>query len=178
MTREDDPNRLVTVHVGPAWEVDLRAMVLTEAGIDIFTPDRMTKAMDPFITGANPLDSRLQVRAADAERAVKVFEEARERLEAQPVFDDADAGEDEDGDDDPVDDVEWLASRTRWAALIGFGLPFALFSGWLYLRACREHGRRSQAHGLTLAAFALSVVAIGSLVTWLVLWEVVPTLVG
>jgi len=173
VARKDDPHRLVTVHVGPLWDVELLAMQLEEAGIDAFLPDKMTKTVDPFITGANPLDTRLQVRADDAEQASAIVEEARARLKAAAPDDD----EEEPGEA-PEDEVEWLASRTRWAALIGFTIPFALLSGWLYLQACREYGRRSRFHGLTLAAFGISVVAVGVPLAWLLLGWVVPTVVG
>ena len=46
---------MVTIHGGPAWDVELLAMQLEEAGIDCFLPDKMSKTVDPFITGANPL---------------------------------------------------------------------------------------------------------------------------
>ena len=63
--------------------------------------------------------------------------------------------------------MEWLASRTQWAtvagiALLGITLPLAIWSGWLYLRACRVHGTRAQAHGLTLAAIGLAICALSA----------------
>ena len=182
MSKTPDPNRLVTVHAGPAWDVELLAMQLDGAGIDSFQPDKMTKTVDPFITGANPLASRLQVRAADAEEATSIIAEARENLQPVPLGDD-DEEEEEDDDledeaDEPADEVEWLATRTRWAALLGITLPFAFFSGWLYLKACRAYGRRSRAHGLTLAAFALSIVACVLPLAWLLFFEVVPSVLG
>ena len=178
MSRTPDPHRLVTVHAGPAWDVELLAMQLDGAGIDSFQPDKMTKTVDPFITGPNPLSSRLQVRVADAEQATKIIEEARERLKPDPLGDDDDEEDDDDSEEEagePADEVEWLATRTRWAALMGITLPFAILSGWLYLKACRAYGRRSRFHGLTLAAFALSIVACVLPLAWLVVFEVVPS---
>ena len=176
MARPPDPNRLVTVHAGPAWDAELLAMQLDEAGIDSFLPDKMTKAVDPFITGANPLSSRLQVRAVDFEQASRIIEEARESLKPAPLEDDEDAEDDE--DEEPEDEVEWLATRTRWAALIGITLPFAFFSGWLYLKACREYGRKSESHRLTVAAFVLSIVSLGVPLGWLLWSELVPSVIG
>ena len=180
MTKADDPDRMVTVHAGPAWDVELLAMQLDEVGIASFLPDKMTKAVDPFITGANPLESRLQVRAVDAERAAEVVEAARESLRPAALEgdDEDDDEEDDEYDMTPEEEVEYLATRTRWAALMGITLPFALFSGWLYLKGCKEYGLRSKAHGLTLAAFGLAVLSVLVPIGWILWHTVVPSLVG
>lgn len=181
MPKPPDPNRMVTVHSGPAWDVQLLAMQLEEAGIASFQPDTMTKAVDPFITGANPLASRLQVRLRDAEEATALVEAARESLRPAELEGDDDYDEEDDAVENgqtPEEEVESLATRTRWAALMGFTLPFALVSGWLYLRASRAYGIRSRSHGLTIAAFGLGVVALLVPLVWLVWNEVFPTVIG
>lgn len=178
MATPADPNRMVTIHGGPAWDVELLAMQLADAGIDCYFPEKMVRTVDPFITGANPLESRLQVRATDAARATEVIEQARARLEpGRVVGDDLDGEDDEEsegGEDSsaPREEVESLARRTRWAALfglmvMGLTLPLAILTGWLYLRASRAYGIRSQAHGMTLAAFGFSLVAVvGFVLMW------------
>ena len=61
--------RWVTVHAGPPWQIELLSGLLDENGIPSFQPDRTTKVVDPFITGANPLSARLQVAAASGTSA-------------------------------------------------------------------------------------------------------------
>ena len=164
--------RLVTVHSGSLWEVELLAGLLEGAGIPTFLPDHLTKRVDPFITGANPLTARLQVRAEDAERAAALLESERSGRTEETAEEVSDgAGPEpplpEDGDDDamsPEEELRYLASRTRWWALIscvlGFlTLPFALLYFITYLRAVREYGRRAPGHTLTVAAPLLVTAA-------------------
>jgi len=174
MARPPDPDRLVTIHAGPPWDVDLLAMKLREQGIESFVPDARTMTVDPFITGTGTLDWRLQVRLADAERATAIVDEARKGLHAEPdpaADAEAEAGTEED-EESAEEEVEGLARRTRWAAVfgvmvMGLTLPFAMLYGWFYLKACRAYGIRARAHGLTLAALGLSVCI---LVAYVLLW--------
>jgi hypothetical protein len=81
-------HRWVTVFTGPPLEVELMQGRLEAEGFLAFQPDRLTKTVDPFITGPNPLEVRLQVPddAASAARALI------ERLRAANAADDADEG--------------------------------------------------------------------------------------
>ena len=159
-----DP-RLVTVSTGPTWQVELLHGLLEEEGIDSFLPDRTTKIVDPFITGPNPLSRRLQVRAEDEARALEILRTAPDHEPA-----DKDEGEDVDEADEetaPEEEVEYIATRTRWAALLMLTFPFAVFYGFLYLFAVRDLGVRAKKHGLTVAAFVMATaLLIGSVVAF------------
>jgi hypothetical protein len=174
--------RLVTVHAGSLWEVELLAGLLDAEGIATFLPDHLTKRVDPFITGANPLTSRLQVREEDAERATAILSSERSRLAEDAG---AGLGDEEDevggpagtpsygpgeiqGDDaeemTPDEELRYLATRTRWWSLISCAvafltLPFALLYFITYLRACKEYGRRAPGHGFTIATMLIVLAA-------------------
>ena len=154
-------DRWVTVYGGPIWEAQMVRDRLDDEGIESFLPDETTKVVDPFITGGNPLAVALQVRAPDAERAqalVATYHKAPpEGEEAHEVPD----GE-EDEEEDDGDDLDWLATRTRWASLLLITAPFAIVTGVLYLIACRDEKRRAPYHALTVTGFATS--------TMLLLW--------
>ena len=50
----------LTVCVGSMSEIVALRAVLEDAGISTFVPDSMTKVIDPFITGGNVFEVRLQ----------------------------------------------------------------------------------------------------------------------
>ena len=157
--------RLVTVHAGPLWEMQLLQGQLEELGVPSFIPDETTKAVDPFITGGNPLATNLQVPEEYADRAMALIERNRRVAEQQEPPADA----------TPLDTAlarqGRLGRRIRWAAIAWFTAPLALVMGVVYL-ARLERGRpRPEGHGFTLAAIVLAipltlvlVVVFGSLV--------------
>lgn len=173
--------RLVTVHAGSLWEVELLAGLLQDEGIRTFLPDHLTKRVDPFITGGNALVARLQVPAEDAERAAAVLAAAKTDLadaaaeeasfgdEGEEHEEGADRGEDDDEEDEddaeamtPDEELRYLASRTRWWALVSCALafltlPFALIYFGFYLQACRAHGKKAPGHAFTIAVVAVTV---------------------
>ncbi len=157
--RAVDPKRAsswITVHVGPPWEVEMLGGMLEQAGFPVFLPDRATKSVDPFITGFAPLSSRLQVPSGEVEAAQEVLRRARARARADASREaDAKDGASDEGEPTAEEELSFLATRTRWAALLGVTSPFAVFYGVLYLIACRKHGIRDRRHGLTLAGLAL-----------------------
>lgn len=58
----------------------LTIQALLEAhGIPTYIPDAQTKVMDPFITGANPLQLELRVPAEAAFDAKRLLEEGKEQ---------------------------------------------------------------------------------------------------
>jgi hypothetical protein len=166
--------RLVTVFSGPLWAADLHQGLLEEEGIPTFLPDHVTKRVDPFITGFSPMFARIQVRAEDAERA-RALLEAAPAVGAAGGEDGAAGGEDENENDAEAgartpgadEDLEALAARVRWwcllsACLFVLPLPFALYQGWLYVRACRRQGARTPGYGNTLGGLVL--ITLGALV--------------
>lgn len=114
----------VTVFRGKPWEISLRAGFLEEQGIATYQPDATMKVMQPFATGALPLDGQLQVAEEAVEQALALLAELAEEdlqrsdedLDAMALATAPDpdlgidaeeaaayAAEDEDEDDDPVD---------------------------------------------------------------------------
>lgn len=161
----------VNIFAGPMWEVDLKKARLEAEGIRAFVPDAATKLIDPFVTGANPLMTQLWVSVEDADVAQEVISLRVEPLAAPagaraPAADDA-------GDDESTwtqDEIESLARRTRWSALMTFTWPLALFYGWLYAVASRESGLRAGAHALTLFCIVLGVVSMAA--TGVLFWVI------
>lgn len=64
---------LVTVYVGSHARVAVLEALLANSGIPCFVPDRITKTMDPFITGEAPLDLRLQVPTPHVSAALELI---------------------------------------------------------------------------------------------------------
>ncbi len=162
--------RWITVFEGPAAKAAFLRGLLESHDIDCVVPDELTKLVDPFITGANPFQVRLQVREADALRAGEVLTSA-----AVPAgSDDADGNDagppsvEADQDDEVVEAAQAAsesaldrpALRTMLLTVLVVTAPLALLSFALYLRDCRRRGARSSLHvGVWLAAgIALAVV--------------------
>ena len=140
---------LVTVYVGPHARVAVLEGLLAAVGIPSFVPDRMLKTIDPFITGANPLDLRLQVPTQFVARTLTLLatDETVTRDEAERDPEAARSLE-----------VTRLGRRIRFAALFGFTSPFALAYARRYLREARALPEPPAMHFWTLAAIPLAVV--------------------
>lgn len=155
---------LTTVFAGPPWLVMLLEGRMEAAGIPSFVPDRLVKTIDPFITGASPLDLRLQVPAAhlaDARALVEEYEAEERRAAAVPSPEAAELAVDRHG------------RRIRWAALFGVTAPFALYYAPRYVRAAAALPARPRSHAWTLAAFPLAVLT-GALALWWLTGFLVP----
>lgn len=139
---------LVTVYYGPIWKILLIEGRLEAEGIPVLVPDRMIKTIDPFITGSNSLDLRLQVpsKYADAARALLAEEEDEERHAEELPPADAE-----------VLELTRLGRRICFAVLIPFTSPWALWYAPEYLRRAAALDVKPRGHWLVLAAFALSV---------------------
>lgn len=175
----------VTISAGPPWQAEMDKARLEAEGIPVFLPDATMKTVDPFATGANPLFSQVRVPPELAERALEVLamrsdatdepvdldalalaagseEQATLALEDDDGQDEAEADapaeEVRDDDDAPwtQPEVEALATRLRWSALLAVTFPLALWYGVLYLAAVRSGGMRSRWHGLTLLGITLA----------------------
>ena len=181
-------DRLVTIHIGPPWQVVLHRARLEAEGIQVFIPDAFTKIMNPFVTGANPLLSQLQVpadvvvrakeiltlRAEDEEDPVDLVALALstapdESLGAEPDSGDGpeEPGEDSDEDAWTREELELLATRTRWSALQAITFPFALFYGGSYLSHVNESRMRASWHGLTVFAIGIAVLHMAGTIVFL-----------
>ena len=79
--------RMVTVHQGALWEAQLLQGRLDAEAIQATIPDATVKQLDPFITGANPLEFRLQVASSDAPLALEVVREYLEVTRRDPAVD-------------------------------------------------------------------------------------------
>jgi hypothetical protein len=150
-----------TVYAGPQWQVAMFQGLLEGEGITTFTPDQITKTVDPFITGGNALTARLQVPSPEATAA-------RELLAAVRAAAPEAAGDSpQETAETPEEEVEGYGRRTRWAAVLVFTAPAAIVFGIGYILACREHGLRARQHGLVVAAMALAIVLTASLGVWI-----------
>ena len=181
--------RWVTLLEAPAREVAVVRGLLEDAGIATFVPDEVTKIVDPFITGPNPFQERLQVPEDDLERARGVLEAGRHALqtaaaaeaagtdggpddaaaeERAPTLEDFEPDEEERAPD-PVEDRAFL---TIFFAVLLLTLPLAVIPGVGYLMAWRRTGRRSRYHAWVLVALTAPLVLGG--LTWLLLHVRVP----
>ena len=164
--------RLITVHEGSLWEAQLLQGRLEAEAISSYIPDATVKQLDPFITGANPLDVRLQVTAPHAERALEVVKDYVRLTRQAP-------GIDPDNDDLTVADGDtgdlWkLGLRTRWMLLFTvfspFLLPFALVGVVLYLRRAAKEASPPRGHRKTILA-ALILLPLGALTLGWWIWN-------
>lgn len=138
---------LVTVYAGPVWRVLLLEGEFAAEGIPCLVPDRMIKTIDPFITGANALDLRLQVPAehAEAARALIAAHAAEKSAAPPPAPEDARALE-----------VARLGRRIRWASLFGFTAPIAFYYAPRYFREAAALTDLPAEHRWTIAALPLA----------------------
>ncbi|MFN0006508.1 MAG: putative signal transducing protein [Planctomycetota bacterium] len=122
--------------------------LLESNGIPTHVLDENMKVIDPFITGADVFSVQLQV--ADDRAA-----EAKEILDYRPPPDpEAEPG-------DPVEErVRQLGLRIRWASVVIFTAPYALWLAWPYFSAAKRLGRRPAEHGWTIGAIVYSAVLI------------------
>ena len=140
---------LVTIYAGAPWRVALIEAELAAEGVPCFVPDRLTKTLDPFITGSNALDLRLEVPenfAADARAILAAWEAETENT---PPEDPAEAR---------AREVAKMGMRIRWAALFWITSPFALYYALPYLRAVAALGCKPRGHRLTIAAMPLALL--------------------
>ncbi len=148
-------SRLVTVHAGPLWEIELLQGRLESEGIPSFQPDGTMNRMDPFITGGNPLDVRLQVPVERAEEALALVAEYREATREEKP------SEEELATEDGRREARLAAQtrrgrRIRWGAILWVTAPIALVLGGIYLWDLRPNEERPPNHGLTIAAIFLA----------------------
>ncbi|MDA1261098.1 MAG: hypothetical protein O3A20_10830 [Planctomycetota bacterium] len=155
-TRSDAPLDLVTVYTGPMWRVLLLEGRLLAEGIPVLVPDRMIKTIDPFITGANAFDLRLQVPAENAKAATVIIAEGEATERAAPELDPA-AKE--------VLEVERLGRRLCYAAMFGFTSPLTLWYAAPYLHRAAALELKPRGHVYALASIPLAILLmIGAMV--------------
>lgn len=138
----------VTVFAGPFPRALALQAVLETKGIPTFMPDEMMKVMDPFITGANPLDVELRV-PVDARAA------AEEVLEAIPPDEQPQlsAAERE------AQHIARLSQRVRWCFVFPLlGWAIGAYLGVLYLAAARRQPTPPAGHGVTVALWCIEVL--------------------
>lgn len=68
----------VPIHVGSHPQVITLQALLEAAGIPTYIPDQNTKVMDPFITGAHPLQLELRVPAEALDDARALLDRSRD----------------------------------------------------------------------------------------------------
>ena len=151
------PGRSTTVFHGQMSEALVLQGLLESNGVAAHILDENIKVIDPFITGTSAFDVQLQVAE---DRAA----EAKEILDYRPPR--------EDGDDDeaalPPDPVEeyvrTLGIRIRWASVLLFTTPYALWLAWPYFLGTRRLDRPPPEHGWTIAAIVCSALLLVAIV--------------
>ena len=67
--------RMVTVHWGPVWEVELLKGRMAQEGIPCLLPDDVAPRIEAAVTGIGALATRLQVPEEYAEAAAALVQE-------------------------------------------------------------------------------------------------------
>lgn len=156
--QDEAPLELVTVYSGPVWRVLLLEGRLEAEGIPALVPDRIIKTIDPFITGANALELRLQVPSRHLAAARAVIAEDAPEPRAIPETD---------PDALRAREVAALGRRIRWAAWFGFTSPFALSYALRYFREAVALPQPPPGHRLTIAAIPIAILTGIAFVFWL-----------
>lgn len=148
----------LTVAAGSMSEIlALRALV-EDAGIPTFVPDSMIKVIDPFITGGNVFEMRLQVPADHHAQAAELLARARRSRETQEALQGQDAEQPPEESVPAYGDLERLGRRIRWAAVMFITAPVGVLWGLRYLSEAKQRDPRPSGHFLTVVAFWLSLV--------------------
>ena len=140
----------VTFEMGPTWKMELLHDVLAEHGVPSFVVDANLKQIDPFVTGALALETRLEVPEKMVEAAHLALETARAEGRAFLPQDE----EEERAQDEALVKIADLGRRIRWATVLVWMHPFVLFYGWKYMRALSLTWKRPPGHALTMLALA------------------------
>jgi hypothetical protein len=148
----------VTVYSGSRSAALVVQTALEARGIPTYLPDEQMKVIDPFITGSNPFDVRLQVPS-------DLVREAREVL-PPPRAPSVRAVELRDADEARADDVRRLAQRLAWCLVFPiFGWLFGVALGFRYLRAAAALPERPVRHCTTLVIWLAQAVLLAG---WMV----------
>jgi len=134
----------VTVRVGLPGSIAALRVALEANGIPTFVPDEAMKSWDPFITGANALDSRLQVPSSRLEEARAILDEGREERPAP----------------DPAQQARELARRMAFASMWFVTAPYVFFLAPRYFALIRQGGGRPDNHRYALLAMGIAIVTV------------------
>lgn len=174
---------LKTVFVGSFSGALALQAALAARGLETFILDEMVKTIDPFITGGNALDVRLQAPADREKDTVAVIRELHRdpgvlQEGAATAVEGGSAGEPEPVLTEKEDDigqcpdpllaeVEDLGARVRWASLVGVIGPLGIAYGLRYFLKAERLSRRPRQHGINVVAFFLCIVWTGVLLFFL-----------
>ena len=142
----------VSVFQGAPQMAELIAGELQDNGIPAFTPDANMRALDPLDVGGAVFDARVLVARNDAQRALDIVR-SNSDIASQPEFAVPRA-------DPALAELEQLARRIRWCAVISWFAPYGLWLAARYFPLARESHVRTGKHGLTVAATMLAFVEI------------------
>jgi hypothetical protein len=175
MAERADRLDLVTVAEGPWLELEILRGALEEAGILSTIPDVAVKLWDPFITGANTLECRLQVPDLSREAAVELIaeleEHGEEALAAQPEFSEPTVAEPEPSEDDlRREALSAVGRRLCWSALFWVTSPIGVYLAYRYFTGVAGLERKPAGHAYAVAAAVLLAFnfAVLCLIIWLI----------
>lgn len=137
---------LAPIFSGSPPQVMVVRALLESHGIESFVPDENIKIVDPFITGANPLEMALVCPADQAAEARRIIEETRDAAPAETPA------------EERPEDLERLGARVRWAAVTVVTIPIGALHGIRYLSRSRGEPGRPAHHGLTVLAAAFCIL--------------------
>ena len=177
-----EPEELVTLFTGTIAEVLPLDPALKNRGFHPFIADMNIKTIDPFVTGGNIFNVRLQIPAGEAEEAYAALQEIRSEP-GSPTAEPVDGMEPVEETDADVTALEALGKRLRWGlvllVMVGgvffifpapgiIALLFYLFFGVRYLLRAQKSATVPVNHGLTVASLVvLVVIAISAVLLFL-----------
>lgn len=148
------PRAWTTVFVGSMSEALVCQGLLESNDVPTHIVDENMKVIDPFVTGGSIFDVQLQV---PEDRTV----EAKEILDYRPPPASDDPLPDEPPPPDPFEErVRQLGKRIRWASLVTFTTPYALYLAWPYYVETKRLGRNPEGHAWTIAAIVYSALLV------------------
>ena len=149
------------VFSGPLPEVQVLQIALEARGITTFIPDETTKVVDPFITGANPLATLLQVPRDSVEEATALIADLRKDRKPRVL--------------DATAQVVEIGRRIRWCFIIPMiGWLIGTYLGFVYLGRVRRMESRPAGFGATVGLWCLQLVLLAAFPLAVVLGDYGP----
>jgi hypothetical protein len=140
----------VTIFTGAFHEVLATQAVLESNGIPTIMPGALMKSVDPFVTGANPLDAFLQVPISAQPLAAEILglrAEGSGSPDSRALREQSSLSPEQ----QVASKLARLARNIRWCCTIPlFGWLLGALMGVQYFRTTRGETNRPEGHRITL----------------------------
>lgn len=144
---------LETVFVGPYAQALTLQASLAAAGLQTFLPDQMMKAIDPFITGANPLGAKLLAPTAYAKETREAIEQWRTQNTNSSTLE----NDEEETAVDPIEESLVSMGKKIWfCALFGITAPLGLYWAFRYAKLLPMAKNKPPQFWIAIAGIAVS----------------------